>query len=387
MGDIETKERDDAPQSIVEARRTATDPDAAPEALLAAAGRLTFFGLFREARDAVARLDRLGVFRQDVRQLKFAIDRLSDTTPEFQEKLLVNSVKIARDPVADPERLLRAADRLIRWGALDDADRALATLEERGARGRGIRSLQAVSRQLRRSGILDTFAVIGQPLLRNLTRPYEAMLSRHAGTTDQIIIVFSGAARQFYVSISVLHHFLKRFDAHVIYLSDHRSRMFFDGLTGHARGYADMLDMLNATIAELGASSVHVLAKSAGGFMGLRTAADVGAATFLGLSIRTDMSGKHQLGSYERQAIDKSDHKSVAIDLRPYLAERAAPGRIYLCCGDANMTDREHTEHLRGLPNVTVDLVEGYRLHDPMMGLLARGEFEGLLQRFVTGAD
>jgi hypothetical protein len=386
LTETEITEREDAPKIITEAKRIAADPDTEPDLLMYAARNLVSFGLYDEARRAVERLEPSGLYRQELRHLRFTIERLGDKTPAFQEQLLVNAIRLARKADATNDQLVAAADKLIRWGALDDADRALDTLERRGAGGKGIRSLRAIGRQLRRSGILDTFTVIGQPLVRGLSRPYEALLSEQQDGSDRAIIVFTGAARRFYVSLHVLHHFLRQYGAHIIYLSDHRNLMFLDGLTGQPRGYDDLRALIEDTLTNLGADKIHVMGSSAGGFIGLRMAADISARSYLGMSIRTDLSGKVRIRDYERRALARCEHKAMAIDLLPYLKQRTTPEHIYLCCGDSSVVDLAHARNLERLPNATLRLVEGYRLHDVTPGLLERGEFQGLLDRFVDGA-
>lgn len=370
------------PETVQEAKRVARDPEAKPAELLKAAQTLGFVGAFDDARMCLARLESTDEFRTERRQLKFAIDRLSDMTPDFQDYLLVNTLQLVRDPASTNDQLINAADRLIRWGSLDAAERAMDVLEQRGER-RFLPQMRAVSRQLRRSGVLNTFEVIGQPMVGQLDRPYEAMLARHPGGSHRTIIVFTGAARRFWMSINVLHHFLKRYGANILYLSDHRGQMYLTGLTGLDGGYAGMVQMLSTQLSELGATDVYVMASSAGGFVGLMAASDLKAEAYLGLSIRTDLTGRLPRGAYIDRAIEKARAPQMVTNLRPFIEARSTPRRIYLCCGDAHEVDYQHVANLTGLPNVHLRLLPGTSIHDVTPVLLSSGLFEKLLDELM----
>ena len=120
---------------------------------------------------------------------------------------------------------------------------------------------------------------------------HEAFTARHEAGSRKVIIVFTGLDPRFWLSLMVLHGFLKRLDTHIIYLNDLRQLIFFDGLETVAKGYGRLLDALLKTVNGLGAEEIHVMGNSAGGFTALRYAADLHAKTFLGTSIRSDLSG------------------------------------------------------------------------------------------------
>jgi len=368
---------------LAEAERVAKDPAAQPQQLLGAVKQLFQEGAFGVADQALRRLESAGLFAAEVRHLRFGLDRIRDNGPDDYGPHIDRAATVVADPAATDDAVLAAADALVRYGAIADAERALERLQRAGVHPRRVARLRAASRQMKRSGILSSFTVVGRPLSETLTRPHEAMLSRHKPGSDRAIVVFTGGARQFWMTLHVLHQYVGKLDAHVVYLSDHRGRMYLDGLTGHARGYPDMLAMLKQTVDDLGVSKTFMMATSAGGYVGLRAAADLGAESFLGLSIRTDLTGGQPLGVFEKRVIDRCQHKDMLMDLRPYLSGRPHPKRVHLYCGEANPLDAAHAAHLDGLPNVTVRYLPKYKLHDIVPELLSRGQFEDVLREFA----
>ncbi|MEP0322285.1 hypothetical protein [Bauldia litoralis] len=294
----------------------------------------------------------------------------------------------AHDPNATEQQLYVAADTLVSWGQLDLADQIIEKLRANPAYGRGLNRLSAASRQLRRSGVLDDLAAFSAEGGEVIDGRHEAFTARYDGETRKAIIVFTGIDPRFWLSLMMLHLFLKRLNTHIIYLTDLRQLIFFDGLETVARGYDGLRDALRGTLDNLGADEVHVMANSAGGFAGLRYAIDLQAKSFLGMSIRTDLSVDSRIpvgGFFKRQGLrDVAPH--MLIDLKPELIKSRYPERVVLYSGDGNPVDRPHALHLADLPRVEVNLLPDHVQHDVMAGLLARGQLEDVLRDFVYGA-
>src|SRR5437764_13105488 len=156
--------------------------------------------------------------------------------------------------LADPTdaEAYRAADTLVSWGYLDLADRLLDRLRPHRQYGPQVNRLIAASRQLRRSGIMDELTTLSESGV-NIDGQHEAYTARHEPGSRKVIIVFTGLDPRFWLSLMVLHAFLKRLETHIIYLTDLRQLIFFDGLETVAKGYAGLRDALLATIRSLGA--------------------------------------------------------------------------------------------------------------------------------------
>ena len=358
---------------------TATSQD--PETIFSAASDLVEWGAFREAEQLLARLDSLGAYPDEVRRLRRTIDIFLRLGPEFHEQYLTDALAILQRADATPEELEKAADSFVKWGALDEAEAAIKRFERIPTlRGRAA-SMRAATRQLRKSGILSVFSPIGSAATANLNRPYEATLAKNDKSDGRLVVAFTGADRKFWMSLHVLYHYLSKFDVHVLYLHDHSSAMFLNGLDSVAPGYTAMLDLVRGVMRDVGARQTFIMGFSAGGFSGLRAASDLNADAFLGFGIRTDVSKASTLPLSDYVAFARRHCRApqMLIDLRPYLAARKSPTRVRLISAEGAKHDVAHAEHLRGLPNVEIGYLPAYNQHNVMPGLIARGLFPNVL--------
>ncbi|WP_421726227.1 hypothetical protein [Bauldia sp.] len=302
---------------------------------------------------------------------------------------LDDALRWAEDPEATDRRRYIAADVLISWGMIDRAEPLLERLSQNPQLTGRLKRLRAAARQLRRSGVLNDLAAMTDAGSELIDGRHEAYTARYDGDSNKVIVVFTGADPRFWLSLMMLHMFLKRLNTHVIYLTDLRRLIFFDGLATVARGYDGLLEALRTAIDGLGANDIHVMANSAGGFAGLRYAMDLQAKSFLGMSIRTDLSigSPVPVGSFFQRPELRQIAPHMLVDLKPMLQESGWPERIKLYAGDANPVDRPHAMHIADLPNVDVTLLAGQSEHDVTSRLLAQGEFEDVLRDFVYGPD
>jgi hypothetical protein len=362
---------------IDRARQTAHDPGASESDLMGAASFLIAWGAFDDASYALQRVAPSGRFRSEVKVLSERISNLRDAPSEFTDQLLASAIHIANSRTATEQQLVLAAENLVKWGSLDEADRVLDRLRTSTVFKGRVTRLVAASRQLRRSGILGELSRLGDSETTMLNRPYELLVARRQASR-RAIIVFSGQNRRFWLSLNVLHQFLKRFGCHLIYLSDHSGRMYLNGLHSFGGSFTSMISELQRALVELTVDSVHVMANSSGGFAGLKAALDLGAESFLGLGITTDLSSERS-----RRAHSWCKDPQLLVNLRQLVQEAESPPRIQLYCGELNATDREQAENMRGLPTVEIHFLAGDAAHDSVSGLLARGSFDMVLKRFV----
>jgi hypothetical protein len=354
------------------------------ETALSAASDLVEWGGFREAEEILARLERDGSLHEAIGRLRRRIDIASQFGRDFHEQYLVDALALIKQKNASPGDLEKAADNFIRWGALDEAEIAIARLERLPSfRGRAA-ALRAALRQLRKSGILSSFSPIGTSATTHLNRLHEANLARSEKVTDRLVVALTGGDRNFWMSLHLFHHFLSKFDVHVLYLHDYSGMMFLNGVESAAPGYEATLALIRRVAKDVEAGRTFVMGFSAGGFAGLRIAADLGAESFLGFGIRTDMSTGSTLprADYDEYVREHCRDPGMLIDLRPYLAARGSPGRIRLIAAQGAKYDVAHAEHLRGLPNVEIGYLTQYQHHNVMPGLLARGLLPDVLEGF-----
>ena len=370
-------------QLLAQALATAANPDASLDQLGEVVGDLIRFGAFDAADSVLKRLREGGRSAKLVERMQRLTDRLRDAGPDFEDRFLLRATALVNDPDARPDQLLRAAESLIIWGSLDEADRALERLKSsHGFSGR-VNRLAAASHQLRRSGILQELKTLKRE--QSLNKPHEVLIRRRAGA-DRAIIVFTGAERRFWLSLNVLHQFLRRLNAHVIYLGDHSGRMYVNGLTTIEPGYDALVRILRAQLDDLGVNRVHVMAMSAGGFVGLRAAKDLKAAGFAGTGIKTTLDRVDGIatGPYIDRVINDCRYPEMLGNLRHEIAASEFPRRILLYCGDLNTVDRAHAENLSGIERVEVHFLTNYRPHNVVSGMVARGQFLPMLQRLMA---
>lgn len=369
-------------QLLAHALAIANNPGATPAELGDALGDLISLGALDAARDVVQRLRATGGSEVQLRRVERHIHWLGALGPQFEKRRLTGAIAVARSADATDRELLTAAELLVVWGSLDEADAVLARLTAKGIKSARMTRLSAASRQLRRSGILQELRTLTSR--RSLNKPYEVLVrrKRNAGRT---VIVFTGIAARFWISLNALHVYLRKLDANVLYLSDHNAAMYVNGLRSIGGGYRGMVAMLREQLAGLGTTQLFILATSAGGFAGLRAAMDLEAEGFIGMSVRTDLDpvGTIPTSPFERYVIKSCRDPGMLINLRPMLEASAYPKRVLLHVGDRNAIDIAHADNLQGLPRVEVTQIKNHQQHDTVSGMIARGTFMEMLRTFV----
>lgn len=376
------------PTILSRALAVADDPGSADdETLVSTAGDLSAWGAFDAAEILHAEAAQRGL--GEAVEIRREIDEARRGVRRFDERYLVKAIETTTDPAANIEGLALAADTLMRWGALNEAETAIARIAtDPGSKAQAAAMAMAV-RQLRRSGVFEAFKADGHPEAESLNRPHEVLVARGSETADRAIVVFTGVERRFWMSLQVLYHYLRKLNAHVIYLNDMSNTLFLNGLGSVGGGYAGLVSRISALAGELGVSRLHVLASSAGGYVGARAAADLEADTFLGLSIRTELKPNTRLPllPIERSAMERCKDRHLLGSLREYLSTRTSPRMVTLLCGDGSKSDLPHAHNMQGVPRVNVGYVSEYSEHNVVPGLIARGQFEDILRQYLVPAE
>jgi hypothetical protein len=376
------------PPALSRARALASEPGlASNDSLVSAASDLIAWGAFDEGLRLASVLEERGLVAEAEEFYK-SVDRQHGRRRQFDERFLVNAVATARNPDARTSALMFAADTLLRWGALDEADVAIARLKSNPATQAEAGALAMTSRQLRRSGILDALQTADPTEAGTLNRPHELLLARAKNPTDRVIVVFTGIEDRFWMSLQVLYHYLKKLDAHVIFVSDHSRDLFLNGLKSVGGGYKGLVNRIAALVRELDPRNVSFMASSAGGYVGLLIASEIKAQAFLGFGIKTILGTDPRLGlnKLEREAVARCSDPGILKDLRRFLADSGQPERVTLFAGDGAKLDIAHAEHLRGLRQVKIRYLSEYDHHNVVPGLIARGQFEDVLREFLVPA-
>ncbi len=155
----------------------------------------------------------------------FAADRIE----EFRKTLL--------DPTSETERILATCELMIADGHIGEVVTLLETMSADPVAGPRARRALAMCRYLKSSGIVDDllrFRVFDGGQIESL-RPGghdvapSSFLSRRDGS-KKLIVVFTGKAHRFWVSLEVFHQFLTRLDQHILYLRDDLSKAYLAGV-------------------------------------------------------------------------------------------------------------------------------------------------------------
>jgi hypothetical protein len=362
---------------VERARQRVADAAATEDDLIAAASLLVACGVYDAARAALGRIDGGGPLKEEVASLIKTMNRMAGAPRDYSDALLKNAIGIAGNPAATDRQLLLAAENLVRWGSLDEADHALSRLRNAAGMKSKVARLEAASRQLRRSGILNDLSVVGDRESAVLSRPHEILVAKREGAR-RAILVFTGRGKRMWVTLSVFHQFLRRFDAHIFYLRDNSGHSYLNGLKSCGGDFQNLVGTLRRSVDELGAEDIHIMGNSSGGFAGLMAALEMKARSYLGFGIRTDLSTQaaRRMHPWCRDA-------RMLINLRPLIEQAVSPPRILLYCGELNADDRAEAENLRGAPSVEIHMIEGDQGHDTIAALLGRGGLEATLRRFV----
>ena len=357
--------------------------EADDEELLSAASDLVAWGSMEPASRLIATLrERTDRFARELEALERVIKQTVKGDVTYSDKLLARSIDQLDDPDIRPARLVQIADSLVMWGALDEAERAISLLEKNKNFRQSAVNLRSVARTLRASGIMDALSSPGNEA-SDFNRPREIMFGTGSGPPGTAVLVFTGAQRRFWVSLQVFFHLLRRRAGHVIFLADQSNTCFLNGLASVAPTYGELLGHVRGLLKERGVKRTRIMATSAGGFVGLRMAADLPAVRFVGFGIRTSFAGNLPMAEYDQIARSQCRDKSMLVDLRAYLANRLTPGQIVLYATSGTKRDSRHAIHLHGLPRTDVRMIESDQ-HDSVPLLLQSGEFGQLLDEFFS---
>jgi len=362
-------------------------PDAAvdDEELLSVASDLVAWGVRPAAMKIVGALRRrTDRFNRELDLLEKSLSEPAKRRQHYEDTFLAQALTVPDDPEASPTRLLVASHTLLIWGAFEEAERALSRLERTPEFRPAVAGMRAAIRQLGASGIMESALAlgVGEPEA-GFNAPREAMVVKGEGDPETVIVAFAGVARNFWVALHVFHRLLSAHAGHVIYLADHSYNGFFGGLESVAPGYPGLLKFLRAETAKLGARRTYVLASSSGGFVGLRAAADLPAAGFLGFSIATDLTGRLPMTTFEARARERCTDTDLMIDLAPYLSARFAPAKAIVYAPARREMERLQAVNLISVPRFDVRLVDDDE-HDSVKTLIQRGEMKPLLEEFFA---
>jgi len=296
------------------------------------------------------------------------------------------ALEIARAFTPSVRESLAAADLLVASGMTGKADLLLRRIvREFDAQVRPVMTflsrLIAVNARFRRTGIEQRVAKLGE-LAERLSSPGEESILWAPGRSQKLLVVFTTMYDDFWVSCPVLQCILEDCGANILYLKDPRRSLYLRGLSSFGDSFEALVDGIGRTARQTGARNIHIMGHSSGGYAGLLAASRLDAAAFLGFSIRTDLAPDSPMpGTRFAKGID-GEAAGLLLDLKSIVTDRGAPRRAVLYCGEGDTGDVAHAEHMADLPNFLVKKVANTK-HETVLTLLADGEFERAVRRFL----
>ena len=307
--------------------------------------------------------------------------------PDRDAALFAKLAAAAGDPDADPRWLFQYALACLPPGRVDAALATLRGLREDPIAGSLARPLEEALASRPPSGWRPR-----EGFSDDRGRDLQVVRETGAETT---VIVFAGLmGRLSYLPFSCADALLTGRPANVVYLRDRRARAYLTGIAGLGESEAETLEGLRRLLRDLGGSRLITLGASMGGYAAMRYAALLGADAAISLDGPTtidSVSGSETVESGVSPRFDgfmRLARTALLRDLgdRPGLADciAAAPAtRIHHCYGADFSAETAAAERLRGFSNVRLIPVSGVSDHFVGLHMIARGEFDGLLDDVV----
>ncbi len=268
---------------------------------------------------------------------------------------------VAGDVSRPAGKRLAACDRLVRAGRFAEAEPVLGELAQLPEHARHARRLIAAGQHIARW--------LGQDGPDTLSRLNGAVMRRHPDAA-RTLLVFTGQARQVWVSISLFDRFLRQFPINAIYLTEESGFAYMDGIAGFGASYPAALAGMRAAVAGLGAPALCCLGTSSGGDAALRYGLDLGADRVLAFSPYLDM---------RRSALFNERFPAMVLDVAVLYRRAARIPEVRIVFGAANAGDRATAGRFASLPGATLDPIAGYERHDVIPELIATGRLQPLL--------
>jgi hypothetical protein len=192
-----------------------------------------------------------------------------------------------------------------------------------------------------------------------------------------VIFVFSGRHYRNGVPFTLLHRWLGRLDASIVYLRDGSRRGFLRGIKSLGAGRKATTSALRAIAAELGAERIVCFGSSTGGFAALLYAVELEAEA------AASMSGLTDLSFLSNPPLDQPAWAAIR-NLAVILGAAPRPPRVLFVGADGSKRDDRQSKSIANLPSVTVRMLERFDGRLTVPELICRGQFDRVLDWLMT---
>lgn len=306
-----------------------------------------------------------------------------------EDRRIASALAKLADPALAAKVRLRACDTLIQFGYVSAALPCLRGLVPDPKFGGRARLLQRTGEYLLRRGLVND----SDPAGAGLRGKGRTMISEDTHSSfwrsldperasENLVIVFTGVSRQFWISLDILHRILGRYFGQIVYLRDFRSIYYLAGVGNWGR-YAGTLKRLKDIVSKASAKKLYVIGISAGGFAALKYGLDLPADAILALSPRTEL---RHLPEKPRSAkiLQRFQIPLEALDLLPSYDQAPRRPKATIIFGAKNERDKMQAQRLAHLPEIHLMPLPGAAAHNIMTHLLAAGQFETYLLQLLT---
>ncbi len=204
--------------------------------------------------------------------------------------------------------------------------------------------------------------------------------------SETALLLFCGARHRVGMHLPLIHRWLARLGASLIYLRDFHGLCYLKGVASLGDDLQSTIAALRRTLDGLGARQVIGFGCSGGGFGAMRYALELGGDVIsMGspANMEPDFNQHMNHGAYAKML--KAAFPDQDLDMRRRIEAAACPARTLIVYGDRNWNERIHAEHMAGLQGATLYPVTRYQGHATAAELVRRGTFESLLKDFRDG--
>jgi acyl carrier protein len=209
------------------------------------------------------------------------------------------------------------------------------------------------------------------------------------GNAEAALLLFCGNMDRLGLPLPLIHRWLGRLPAHLIYLRDFRRLSFMAGFSSLGDDREAAFCQLRRIISSLGARRLACYGNSAGVFAALHYGLHLNADAVLGVSGPTNLSAEFNAYLNSRRSAARLRAELRVPDLQMSQAYAAAKRRphVWLVYGDSHWDDRLQAEDMAGLPDVILQPLEDFSGHNTIPESITRGLFDQQLQFLVDSSQ
>jgi hypothetical protein len=205
---------------------------------------------------------------------------------------------------------------------------------------------------------------------------------------DLVILLFCGGAHKLGLPLSMMHRWLGRLPANLVYLRDFNRKRYMQGVRSLGPDLRITCGKLREFIQSLGARRLVCYGNSSGAFPALYYGQELSADRVMCLAGKANLTdefnafapGKHYTADFTR------DYAHLVLDARAIYQDLPEPPRVCMVYGQDYWNDRQHAEHMGALPCVTLWPVKHFAGHGATIELIRRHEYQRVLDWMISPA-